>query len=243
MNITTASLSNVGGRKYNEDYCAFLSQNLSNIWVVADGMGGHFGGEVASKEAVEVILERFKHQSEVTKDTVFSLFSEANQRILSLQREKELLRRMHTTMVLVAADPINTVCAHIGDSRCYFFQKGTLVSRTQDHSVVQVLVNQGEITEKEMRSHEDRNKVLKSLGKEESLKPTIQSLDRPLQSGDTWLLCTDGFWEYVYEYEMEIDYFKSRTPEEWLRKMETRLLARASKNNDNYTAIAIFCRD
>lgn len=242
MNITTSSLSKVGGRNYNEDYCGYTCQDQSFIWVVADGMGGHYGGEVASKEAVEVVLETFKQQAGMNQDLVFSLFYEANQRILNIQNENDLLKKMQTTMVLLAADSLNTVCAHIGDSRCYFFQNGRLISRTQDHSVVQVLVNQGEITEKEMRHHEDRNKVLKSLGKEEMPKPTIQSHNRPMQPGDTWLLCTDGFWEYVYEHEMEIDYFKSRTPEEWLKRMETRLMGRVDGHNDNYTAIAVFCR-
>jgi PPM family protein phosphatase len=243
MKITTSSLSKTGGRKYNEDYCAYLQQEHSWIWVVADGMGGHFGGEIASKEAVEVILNYFRQPISIDTENVNRLLTEANQRILTLQKEKVQLKRMHTTIVLLAGDSNNTVCAHIGDSRCYFFQNGKFISRTQDHSVVQVLVNQGEISEKEMRHHEDRNKVLKSLGKDEDLKPTIRSLDRPMQPGDTWLLCSDGFWEYVYEHEMEIDYFKARTPEEWLSKMETRLMARASNDHDNYTAIAIFCRD
>lgn len=243
MKMTTAYLSKTGGRKANEDYCSYLCQLSASIWVVADGMGGHFGGEVASKLAVESILNSFNGQEQVDENLIFTLLSDANQQIMAEQNEKAMLKKMHTTIVLLAADQTKLICAHLGDSRAYFFKKGQYVTRTQDHSVVQALVNQGEITEKEMRFHEDRNRVLKALGHHDQLKPSIQTIPGTPEAGDAWLLCTDGFWEYVFEHEMEIDYYKANCPDEWLKKMEYRLLSRASKNHDNYTAMAIFFKE
>lgn len=235
-----SSLSNAGGRRYNEDYFTSNHCGPSCIWIVADGMGGHNGGELASKLAVDSILEQFLNNNEVSKENTVNYLLYANDRIIEMQTKQAHLRNMQTTIVIAVADDERAVVAHIGDSRCYLFRNGRVEWQTKDHSVVEMLVKLGEIDEQDIRSHEDRNKVLKSLGKERLIKPSVYVMDQPLQTGDAFLLCTDGFWEYVLETEMEIDFFKSDSPEQWLKRMETRLLSRAKKNHDNYTAIAVF---
>ncbi|MCA1030221.1 protein phosphatase 2C domain-containing protein [Bacillus timonensis] len=239
MELISSSICKAGGRRYNEDSCSCISLQHFHIWIVADGMGGHQGGEFASKLAIDTILNGFKQIETLNEETIDSLFKEANHAILTIQKEKLLLQKMQTTIVLLITDGLSTFIAHVGDSRCYFFRNGRFVTRTQDHSVVQKLVNLGEISEQEIRYHEDRNKILKSLGSNEKIKPTIKKAEGPMQPGDAYLLCTDGFWEYVVETEMEIDFYKSHTPEEWLKRMELRLLKRAKTKHDNYSAIAV----
>lgn len=92
----------------------------------------------------------------------------------------------------------------------------------------------------QIRFHDDRNKLLKVLGNEDDLK--LKKLCEPiaLERGDAFLLCSDGFWEYIYEVEMEIDLIKSSTPQEWMTFMVKRLLSRVTTNNDNFTAICVF---
>lgn len=235
-----SSFSKKGGRRYNEDNCIAGSYGDSYLWVVADGMGGHHGGEVASQLAVESILRNYERDSSVAKGKLEAHFQFANERIIDTQTENAHLQNMQTTIVAALTNGSQTIIGYLGDSRCYLFRNGRIEFQTKDHSVVQMLVKQGEITEKEMRMHEDRNKVLKALGKDREMKPSFLVVDTPLHQGDALLLCTDGFWEYVMESEMEVDYFKSQSAEEWLQKMEIRLLGRAKKNHDNYTAMAVF---
>ena len=96
----------------------------------------------------------------------------------------------------------------------------------------------GEITPEEIRFHVDRNKLLKVLGDTEELR--IDQIREPvdIEPGDAFLLCTDGFWEYVYETEMEIDLIKSRSPKEWTEYMVKRLLLRPAAERDNFTVLA-----
>lgn len=240
MNFHTASLSRTGGRKNNQDYCGFMLNKEMGLWVVADGMGGHIGGEVASRTATETILDYFSSVSAVTEENMLRLMMLANEQVRKGQRENPQYSNMQTTMVLIMSNEENTILANIGDSRCYYLSNGIIKKRTFDHSVPQLLVKTGEIREEEVRFHPDRNKVLKSIGKDDNLKPDITIIDHPLQPKDAFLLCSDGFWELLTEEEMAVDFVKSTTPEEWLQKMELRLLRRMTKHHDNYSAVAVF---
>ena len=103
----------------------------------------------------------------------------------------------------------------------------------------QLLANADEIDASEIRFHEDRNRLLRSIGSKEAFKPCLEQSPITLHSGDAFLLCTDGFWEYVFEAEMVEDLKQARSATGWLTAMELRLLSRAPEKNDNYSAIAI----
>ena len=126
----------------------------------------------------------------------------------------------------------------MGDTRCYYLKNGCIYEQSLDHSIPQVEVGLGEITPEEIRFHVDRNKLLKVLGDTEELR--IDQIREPvdIEPGDAFLLCTDGFWEYVYETEMEIDLIKSRSPKEWTEYMVKRLLLRPAAERDNFTVLA-----
>ena len=129
---------------------------------------------------------------------------------------------------------------HVGDSRLYHFRDGKLQKQTTDHSVSQMAVFMGEITTHEIRFHEDRNKVLRALGSD-SCKAELSQQLRVEEGRDAFLLCTDGFWEYVYEDEMEKTLREADSPKDWIRAMEKILKTRVTAGNDNYTAAALFC--
>jgi serine/threonine protein phosphatase PrpC len=129
------------------------------------------------------------------------------------------------------------VVANIGDTRVYIFKKNKLAFQTTDHSLAQVAVERGEITLAEIRSHKDQNKLTRVLGSDYYIAPDVEVFEEPVEPGDSFLLCTDGFWEYVNEDEMEEDLAAETDPVKCIRRMEKRLKSRADKYNDNYTVL------
>jgi PPM family protein phosphatase len=240
MPFMTEAVSRIGGRELNEDSYGFLEMNQAACWVVADGLGGHQGGETASRIAVDAILNSFRARPELSAAALQRHLDAAQQAIVQAQKAQPALATMRTTIVILLTDSKRALWAHVGDSRLYYLENGRIESYTKDHSVVQAMVNAGELPASRIRHHEDRNRVLRSLGNSDNdLRPTILPSPRTLHNGAAFLLCTDGFWENVTEPEMEVDFAKAERVQDWLMLMEHRLLERAPADNDNYTAIAV----
>jgi len=237
MQVTIASCSEQGGRDYNEDSVRSLEENGLYAVVIADGLGGHGGGELASSKAADTIIELFKDDPQTDTENIRGFFSRANDEVLKLQTQTA---KMKSTGVALFIKNNTVVWGHAGDSRLYHFKDGSLITQTLDHSVSQMAVFTGEITKDEIRHHEDRNRVLKAFGGNEEISAEV-SKPLTLEPGfHAFLLCTDGYWEYVFETEMEVDLSKSETPDDWINIMSQRLNARAPGNNDNYSAAAVF---
>jgi serine/threonine protein phosphatase PrpC len=236
----TARLCETGGRPNNEDFCDLLHLENTTCWVVADGLGGHNGGELASRTAAEVVLESFRGNPEVSANAVESHIAAAQDAILKLQQQDRAVVDMRTTLVILISDLRQALWAHIGDSRLYRFQPRGLVVQTEDHSVPQSLVKAGDISPNEIRSHPDRNRLLRSLGEPGNARPSVLPAPTPLCAADSFLLCTDGFWQHVLEIEMLADLVASSSPEEWLERTAFRLRKRIQAEHDNYSAMAIF---
>ncbi len=238
MNIRTACLSNQGGRSRNDDTAAVFRNGGCVRVFVGDGLGGYAGGQQASQSAARALEEEARRGSLLTDERLTEAAAQANRAVRQLQEESH--GRMKTTLVFLTIEDSRARWMHIGDSRLYHFQNGALVRQTMDHSVSQMAVLMGEITSAEIRFHEDRNRVLRALGAENAkpdLSPTVM-----LTAGvDAFLLCTDGFWEYVMEAEMEKALQSAKDPQQWLAIMEKMLRTRVTKENDNYTAAAVFC--
>ncbi|NOT10981.1 MAG: serine/threonine-protein phosphatase [Methylococcaceae bacterium] len=240
MKYQTATLCQQGGRFTNEDYYGSVElEDDLKCWVVADGLGGHGGGDVASKLAVETIVNTLAENPLLATETLKLQFNNAQEAVIEAQKHSLKLANMQTTAVVLIVHRVLALWGHIGDTRLYYFHEDFLQKQTSDHSVPQLLANAGEIDATEIRFHEDRNRLLRAIGSEEAFKPHLEQSPISLHSGDAFLLCTDGFWEYVFEAEMEEDLTQSSSAEEWLNAMEQRLLARAPEENDNYSAIAI----
>lgn len=238
--IQTAVYTDKGGRDGNEDSVLILEKEGKICAVVADGLGGYGGGEKASALVTEEFSDNWNGM--LSPEILTKLITRAHQKI---QKQQTQNCPMKSTVVAFGVEPGHVVWAHVGDSRLYHFYNGRLVFQTKDHSSSQIAVQLGDITAEEIRFHEDRNKVFRALG--QSGFVTVDARDLELADGEhAWLLCTDGFWEYVLENEMEQALREAVTPEEWLEKMQKflqkRLQERGQTEHDNNTAAAVWFR-
>ena len=237
--VTAPLVSHRGGRHTNQDNGGWREASGSTVWVVADGLGGHASGEIASEGGVEGALAAFDAAPGTDAGALSRTVESAQAVIRTLIDGSPELDSMRTTIVVLAADAAEARWAHVGDSRLYLFREGRIAARTTDHSVPQMLVEAGEITPDEVRHHPDRNRLTRALGGDKTPKPVVSDA-YTVHPGDAYLLCTDGFWELVEDHEMEADLSAADTPEAWLSAMEARLTSRASGRHDNYTALAIW---
>ena len=242
MRVDTAGLSRAGGRKSNQDYYGSKVDERSGCWLVADGLGGHAGGETASRLAVETVLQQCRQNFEPAVSFVADCFQNVQTAIVRQAAATYELAGMRTTMVLLAADAAQAVWGHVGDSRLYWFHDGKILHQTKDHSVPQMLADAGKIKPTEIRGHEDQNRLTRAIGQSGELRPTILPGPVPIQANDAALLCSDGIWTYVWEQEMEADLAAADSAADWLDRLERRVLARAAGPYDNYTAVAVLFR-
>lgn len=233
--ILTASYSDIGGRSCNEDSVRIVTKGADKACIlIADGLGGHGGGALASGAAADTICTMWqKAQPGVDMECMVQC---AHQSVVKLQTTQ---CSMKSTVVVLSLDKDFAEWAHVGDSRLYYFHNKTLSFQSRDHSASQIAVMLGDITPDQIRFHADRNRVLRALGQDCDL--LVETRDQPLLPGHhAFLLCTDGFWEYVLENEMEEDLRTSADPEEWIAKMRNRLSKRIPKDNDNNSAAAVW---
>jgi protein phosphatase len=199
------------GRQREENEDAFGSFIDARLFIVADGMGGHNAGEVASVMAVDALETFFRSYHADPRqpwphqvDTQLSLGANllrvgikvANDRIRAASKQDRAKNRMGTTIVALAVGDAQITVAHAGDSRCYRLRGDELKRLTRDHSIVEEMIAaRPEITEAEIAAFAHRNVVTRSLGSKEELDPTV--LVEPLQEGDLFLVCSDGLWGSV----------------------------------------------
>lgn len=234
--------SDCGGRTHNEDSCAVFQKKTMLCAVLADGLGAHGGGDVASQIAVEAVEQGFHlHETydEITDDVLTDWFYQANEHILKKQSRE---CQMKTTMAVLCIDEEKREAqwAHLGDSRIYHFVQGKQVFCTFDHSVSRMAVLSGEISFEEIRFHADRSKLLKVVGREEPVRPEYGTCQLEEGLMHAFLICSDGFWEYVTEEDMEQTLRSAETPKEWVERMRAELKRRVDGMNDNNSAIAVF---
>jgi serine/threonine protein phosphatase PrpC len=149
---------------------------------------------------------------------------------------------MKTTGVCFVISGGKCQWGHIGDSRLYAFRKNKVALRTLDHSVTQMLVLSGEIKEKHMPHHPDRNRLLRVIGVDWDSPRYNISEQFPVSDFQAFLLCTDGFWEFITAKKMGSFLKKSKTAAEWLALMEAEIAKNGKgKDMDNFTAIAVIC--
>lgn len=206
---------------------------------MCDGLGGHGNGDIASRfvtEQVKAALEQ--------KKTVEESIQHAQDALLEKQIAEHAGNSMKTTVTCLALAGDQARFAHVGDSRVYYFEKTKYMLRSQDHSVPQMLVNRGDIKEKDIRHHEDRSRLLRVMGTEWD-RPKYQVVEGiKLTKRSSFLLCSDGFWELIDEKQMSKTLKKADSPQQWLAAMEEIILANGKGTNmDNYSAIAVFVRD
>lgn len=245
LSYTIAIKSDPGGRKYNEDACGHWASERHLCCVLADGAGGHGGGDIASRLAVTAMLGGFAQTPTTNGTELMALLRQTNQAVLDGREPTGPRRDMHTTIVGLGLDVVTGRAdwAHCGDSRLYWFRGGRMLEHTLDHSFVQSLVAAGVIREDEVRSHPNRSVLCSALGREmDELDASATDSSRQLAGGDVLLLCSDGVWEYLPDGVLMDSLRGQPTPESWLAELE-RLIRQATQglpSHDNFTALAVW---
>jgi protein phosphatase len=268
IKITAAGQSDAGReREKNEDWFYLrvvqsLQEELSGLFIVADGMGGHLAGEVASQLTVETLESEFSRSPRTTRKLdakarqaweqggdvtrvltdapVYAAIREAVQRANQVvydygQHYPDRAYDAGSTVTMAVVKGWTAYIANVGDSRTYLLRDGRLEQITTDHSLVAGLVAAGRIQPEEIYSHPQRNVVYRSLGSDPQVEVDITR--QPLQPGDRLLLCSDGLWEMVRD--PQIAALLEGTPDVW--EACERLLQTANEHggHDNITAIVV----
>ena len=245
LTLELAILSERGGRTYNEDACGYWRAERQICCVLADGAGGHGGGDVASRLAVKELLGGFAATPSASGSELLRLVRLTNQAVLDGHVAGTAQQDMRTTIVCLVLDLIDGRAhwAHAGDSRLYWFRSGRLVERTRDHSLVESLVDAGVIRDDQTRAHPERSVLLSALGSDdEELELGSSRSSRVVAAGDVFLLCSDGVWEHIPDHDMERLLAQARSPQNWLAAIESEIqdATQSRHSHDNYTALALW---
>ena len=236
MVIDSYVFTNTGGRSYNEDYVEIKKHKNNALFALADGLGGHQHGELASKCVVETLINSFPEKFETdVEDWLEKNLLEANEKIISIQEEKSAV--IKTTAVALIIDDKNAKWTHIGDSRLYYLHNNSISSITEDHSVAYKKYKAGEITRDEIATDEDQSRLIRSLGSERCT-PVFDNAE--VCKGDGFLLCSDGMWEYIFDEEILVDFLKADSAENWGELMLMRVMERIPDDSDNLSLITVF---
>lgn len=205
--IKSVSLTDIGKkRKLNQDY-VFVSQdsigNLGNIFVVADGMGGHNAGDFASKYTVEKVIDEIKNSSEQNSIRILdTAIQAANEDIRKRAEEDEALYGMGTTIVAATCQDSQLQIANVGDSRLYIanMEAGSIRQITRDHSLVEEMVRMGGMDKETAKNHPDKHIITRAIGAKD--KVDVDFFSEELNKGDVILLCSDGLSNMLEDEEI-----------------------------------------
>jgi PPM family protein phosphatase len=233
--------SKKGGRKVNQDRMGYLYTRDSLLMVVADGMGGHARGEVASQITMQVIASMFQQRAKpLIQDPARFLedaISLAHRELHRYRAENSLPEAPRTTIVACIVQQGLAVWAHAGDSRLYLIRGPHVAARTVDHSRVHHLVSSGLISDEDAKDHPERNRIYNCIGA--YIAPTVE-VHHPfaLHSGDVLLLCSDGLWGALSDRQI-VDSFLTKTVMRAVPDLVAEALEAAGAEADNCTAIAM----
>ena len=232
-----------GKREINEDRAGIALHDDSYCFAVADGLGGHGNGEIAAQAAIDAVCELFVEEG-YSNEFFEHAFVAAQRSIIAEQDRMSSPSKMKTTLVVLVIKDKKAIWAHVGDTRLYWFKNNRLKVRTLDHSVPQMLAISGEIKEKDIRHHPDRNRLMRVMGLHGETPNYDVSKEVKLSGECSFLLCTDGFWELIEENEMESDLKSCSTAALWIEEMSDKVMQNGQGSEmDNFTAIAVRAKE
>ena len=228
MKVSIGAATDIGQvREGNED--SFLV--VAPLYAVADGMGGHRGGEVASSLALETVQGMFERREGSLADQVV----EANRAVFDRSQNDRSVSGMGTTLTAALVDGSRVHLVHVGDSRAYLLRGGELAQLTEDHTLVHRMVMEGEISQEEAETHPHRSILTRALGVDESVQ--VDEGDVEVSDGDRLLLCTDGLTGMVPEGQIREILLESADPQEAVEKLVK--VANRAGGIDNITAVIL----
>lgn len=225
-------------RESNQD--SFLINKEIGLFVVADGMGGHSGGEVASQlavQSVEYVVSEFRNRGMTPRDLIQKAYEESSHRIFDRAARETQLSGMGTTMVMAYHQGNSLFIGNVGDSRAYLYRKPHLWQVTEDHSLVNEQLRAGLIREDQVKQFVGRNVITRSVGYEREVMPDV--LERPLQKGDQFILCSDGLSGMISD-ELMSETMGSRERDAAVNELLNRALEAGGEDNVTVLLLSFF---
>lgn len=239
MKFSVYAVSDKGGREKNEDSVLLKPMGERLVGVLADGLGAYGSGEIASQIVTGIFDDSSTNSESLGSSYIGQCLQLANQTIL---QQQTATCQMKTTAVVATVEQDRITLAHVGDSRGYYFKDGILCYQTPDHSIPYLAMLRGEITMDQIRFHEDRNRLIRAIGGCEQLRIDCKEISLRHTYHSAVLLCSDGFWEYVTETEMQTDLAKSETAKDWVGYLLVRAGRRFPPKHDNLSVAAVIIR-
>ena len=242
MRVEYADISLLGAREENQDRVAVAVAEHAALLVAVDGMGGHAHGARAAQLTQQVIIEAFWHSPQPLFDPLGFLhltLGRAHEEVVKLGAQLALEQRPRATCAVCLIQQRASWWAHVGDSRLYHVRHGALLTRSRDHSHVELLLREGLISAEQAQNHPMRNFVECCLGGDPILPDMSLSHRRPLESGDVVLACTDGLWGALKDAEIAAELGAGGELREKLLALGERAVKRAGTASDNTSAAAL----
>ncbi len=245
--VEASVMTDTGPRRQSNEDCGKVVRPLDPeqlakkgvLAIVADGMGGHEGGEVASQMAVQTVSEVYSASRVEPQAALVQAFQGANREIYQLSRRRNELAGMGTTCTAVAVVNGIAYASHIGDSRAYLVRGGQIYRMTEDHSATMALVKQGLISLNEAREHEDRNVILRAMGTHEEVEVSTWDAPFTVRPGDRLVLCSDGLHDTLTDAEI-CAIAASSEPGEACSRMLNLALERMCTDNVTVAVLGIY---
>ncbi|MCE9781338.1 PP2C family protein-serine/threonine phosphatase [Shewanella algae] len=232
MRFTAKGFSEAGRGKPNQD--AFLIKSIDDntlVIAIADGMGGTYGGDIASKLAIDVISEQINTQS----GSISSLFSKVKSAIQEKALETPDFERMGTTLTLALIQDNNVTLGHVGDSRLYHLRANGIVSKTKDQTEVQKLLDDGILTKERAKNYHRRNVLLSVLTSSRDYELQMDTFK--VEVGDRLVLMTDGAYSLILKKELRDLSLNSSSIDDYLYSIRKMIVSRPIR--DDYTVVAL----
>ncbi len=243
MRIEYAKVSALGDRSDNQDRAAIVIAEDAALMLVFDGMGGHSDGALAAETGLNIIQEMFMESTLPMFDPqgfIYTALARAHDEVVKLGADLTIDSRPRATCAICLIQESGSYWGHVGDSRIYQMREGEVLSRSRDHSHVEVLIQEGAITEDEALDHPMRNFVECCIGGDAAVPDMSITAKRALSPGDVLLACSDGLWSGVSDEELAT--MATRTSDslaENLKALSVRALRVNAPYSDNTTGTAL----
>ena len=240
-----ATRSELGLRKENEDAVHVARDGYLIVAALADGAGGHRGGAAASKVAVRDLDASLHGAPWFEPDVLNNAMLDAHRTVQRAQGLTDALSRMHTTLVALWVDGENgrALWSNVGDSRLYLLRQRQYRLLTVDDSIVQQMLDAGLLTKEQADAHPQKNQLFAALGIEGDIEPHTSQDYCQIRAGDSFLLCSDGWWGAVGPEQMIEARDAAADADAWLADMQQRVDAQKLPRQDNFSAIAVWVVD
>jgi serine/threonine protein phosphatase PrpC len=243
MKIEYAKVSAVGDRSDNQDRASVIVSEDAAIMLVFDGMGGHSDGAIAAEVGMNVVHDAFTSAQLPIFDPqgfLYAALARAHDAVVQLGKDQAVDFRPRATCAICLVQENGSWWAHIGDSRIYHMRNGNLVTRSRDHSHVEILIQEGAITEEEALDHPMRNFVECCIGGDAPVPDMSITGKKALRNGDVLLACSDGLWSGLNDVEIaEIATLKTMSLADNLKALSMKALTMNAPYSDNTTGTAL----